>query len=271
MSQTVYSYEEVYNSTLEYFNGDELAAKVFIKDKKRGDKVVCFRTSGIYCIKNIFNNKKYIGGSRNIYIRIRDHINKLINNSHRNCHLQNSFNTYGLNAFTFFIVEKCNYKKIEKNEQKWIDFFDTTDRNLGYNIRPTSDNRILSEETKLKISVANKGRKFSKEHIYNLSKSHIGVSFSKKHKLNHKKAMSLLFKLKNPETFRCLMCEKIFKSKGHNKPICCSEICLQRHYRKIGKYNIDRKCIVCGRVFITNRYRNSKICSNQCIGIYRRK
>ena len=30
MSQKVYSYEDVYNSTLEYFNGDELATKVFI-------------------------------------------------------------------------------------------------------------------------------------------------------------------------------------------------------------------------------------------------
>lgn len=71
----------------------------------------------IYMIKNKVNNKVYIGQTKSIEIRWKEHINKLKANKHVNVHLQNSWNKYGLDSFEFLIIdsaesidEKCVYK-----------------------------------------------------------------------------------------------------------------------------------------------------------------
>lgn len=40
--------------------------------------------SGIYCFRNIINNKRYIGKSNNINHRKNQHLSKLRNNKHKN-------------------------------------------------------------------------------------------------------------------------------------------------------------------------------------------
>ena len=57
--------------------------------------------TGIYIIKNILNNKKYVGSSTNIGKRWRDHKWYLKENKHHNSHLQASYNKYGLDSFEF--------------------------------------------------------------------------------------------------------------------------------------------------------------------------
>ena len=65
----------------------------------------------IYEIKNIKNNKKYIGSSSNYVVRWKRHLNELIKNKHHCIYLQRSFNTYGLESFIFNIVEECSSKE----------------------------------------------------------------------------------------------------------------------------------------------------------------
>lgn len=50
--------------------------------------------SGIYQIRNTFNNKKYIGSSVNLRRRYREHFNTLINGTHYNSKIQRAFNKY---------------------------------------------------------------------------------------------------------------------------------------------------------------------------------
>ena len=47
--------------------------------------VIC----GIYCIENLVNHKKYIGQSKDIFKRWRQHRSELNTNIHYNSHLQN--------------------------------------------------------------------------------------------------------------------------------------------------------------------------------------
>ena len=113
---------------------------------------------GVYQIKNIVNSKIYIGSSIDIHTRWKQHLNKLNKNSHTNEHLQNAWNKYGKDNFEFKIVELCDENILREKEQFYINKFNCTDDNLGYNIMPTTDMSMLSDETKSKISNTLKGK-----------------------------------------------------------------------------------------------------------------
>lgn len=82
-------------------------------------------TTGIYCIHNKINDRRYIGQAKNAELRMRGHLNWLRKGIHGNNHLQSSFSKYGEENFEFYILEKCssNKKVLTKNEQKWMDEF----------------------------------------------------------------------------------------------------------------------------------------------------
>lgn len=61
--------------------------------------------SGIYIIKNIINNKVYVGESINILKRWEQHTNELKSNCHHSYKLQNDWNLYGENNFEFKIIK----------------------------------------------------------------------------------------------------------------------------------------------------------------------
>lgn len=76
---------------------------------------------GVYKIVNIKNNKIYVGSSLDIESRIKTHFSNLLNNKHRNLHLQNSFNKYGENCFIWEVLEICNKDLLLTKEQYYID------------------------------------------------------------------------------------------------------------------------------------------------------
>lgn len=117
-------------------------------------------TSGIYQIRNTVNGKCYIGSSVDTEGRWWTHHWQLINGSHHNVYLQRSWNKYGRDAFVFEILEEIDTEFLLDREQSYLDalFKDL------YNISPTAGSTLgavngpLSEEHRLKISKANKGR-----------------------------------------------------------------------------------------------------------------
>lgn len=103
-------------------------------------------SSGIYSITNIKNGKKYIGSAKNFKIRWNRHINHLKKNKHCNVYLQRIYNKYGLDIFKFEIIEKCEYNKdiILEKENYYIEYFDSKNSKMGYNLSDASFGDYLS-------------------------------------------------------------------------------------------------------------------------------
>ena len=86
---------------------------------------------GIYCITNLINGKKYIGQSRNIEKRWKKH-RRSINSKNNKTYLHNAFCKYGLDNFSFEVLEECKVEDLNEKEIYWISFYDTYKN--GYNL-----------------------------------------------------------------------------------------------------------------------------------------
>jgi group I intron endonuclease len=76
---------------------------------------------GVYKIKNIINNKVYIGSSKNIENRWKQHIYELNKNNHHSIKLQRAWNKYGKDNFKFEVIEECDIDRLLYLEQYYID------------------------------------------------------------------------------------------------------------------------------------------------------
>lgn len=153
--------------------------------------------SAIYAIRNIFNQKVYVGSAINYEDRWRRHEYSLRDGKHHSRHLQRSWNKYGKDNFVFEILEIVPEKeKLLETEQKWIDHHKSFDREFGYNISPTAGSSLgvkHSKEMRERVSRAVKGRKLSDEAKKNISKSKMGEKnpmFRYKYTKEQRKAMS---------------------------------------------------------------------------------
>ena len=89
---------------------------------------------GIYKITNKINNKKYIGQSIRVKERIAEHKNQLKNNTHHNQYLQNAYNKYGEQNFSYQIICECERDELNDKEIFYIHKYDSFIN--GYNLTP---------------------------------------------------------------------------------------------------------------------------------------
>ena len=112
---------------------------------------------GVYIIINNINQKCYIGKSEDINTRWYNHIYELNHGTHPNTHLQNAWNLYGEDSFTFKVLCECKTEDdINALEIKYIKEYDSCNPDIGYNIALGGQGGRMSETTKQKISVSHR-------------------------------------------------------------------------------------------------------------------
>ena len=132
---------------------------------------------GIYKIISPLG-KIYIGQSIDIYVRFNNYKKLKCKSQLR---IYNSFIKYGVDNHIFKIIEECSLDLLNERERYWQDYYDVLNKNgLNCNLVSTNDlHKVLSEETKLKISNSLIGFKHTQESKDKISKGLIGRPVSK--------------------------------------------------------------------------------------------
>lgn len=143
-----------------------------------------YKVSCIYEIRNLINNKIYVGSTNNLMYRRNYHLNHLRKNTHYNQKLQRAWNKYGESNFEVDILMYCEPKLLFYYEQQFLDLWNP-EYNISKNAQvPTKRGGHLSKEHASNISRALTGKKMSDEAKANMSLGQKGKKFSEEtHKL----------------------------------------------------------------------------------------
>jgi group I intron endonuclease len=171
--------------------------------------------TGIYCIENTINGKKYIGQAYNIERRLYEHKYHLKRGTDHSGFLQRAVNKYGIGNFNFYVLETCETDQMNEREIYWISYYQTNNKDCGYNLSRGGEKSLLgykfppefgrkismvkkgtklSEETKRKISIAQKGKILSEETKRRISAGRSGEKhyfWGKHYTEDEKKKLSL--------------------------------------------------------------------------------
>lgn len=154
--------------------------------------------SGIYRILNKINGNCYIGSFLNVEKRYKHHLSTLRHNSSRCSILQKAFNKYGEDNFEFQVILCCKPEYRLYYEQQLI-----RELNSQYNVfTNVSDSPLrqftFTEQSKLKMSIAHKGKKLSEQHKHNISLANKGRVFQKNLKTKLEKLNKIQLLVKKP-------------------------------------------------------------------------
>lgn len=136
---------------------------------------------GVYKITNNLDKKSYIGISVNIEKRWNAHKNPYNWSREANKILYRAFVKYGIQNFSFTVLEECSVEELEEKEKYYIEMYDTYKN--GYNATAGGEDnagdshpghKLTEEDIKdIRISYGNLERK---NEVYERYKNRIGES-----------------------------------------------------------------------------------------------
>lgn len=125
---------------------------------------------GIYCIENNINGKKYIGQSEHIYARWNQHKSMYKTSNYI---LYKAIRKYGIENFSFYIIEQCEKKDLDIKEIYYIDKYNT----YYYGDTPNGYNMTIGGDAPMR------GRKHTDttKQLFSIKRTGSGNSFYGKH------------------------------------------------------------------------------------------
>lgn len=167
-----------------------------------------FKYGVIYKITNLINGKIYIGKTKKtIEIRWCEHKKP----SSKSCsYLKSALKHYDPKNFKIEEIATCFSKEsLNETEIYLIKFYNSTNSSVGYNLSTGGEGGEFSEQTRLKLSLALKGknkRPKTEEEKKHLSKIFTGRKFSlaTKHKMSNS-LMGNTYNKNNPKTSKVII------------------------------------------------------------------
>lgn len=137
--------------------------------------------SGIYCAIHRASLMCYVGSSVDVHRRRIEHLHasntKCLTNFHR------ALREFGADSFDFELLEVCTKENMLEREAFWIKFLGAATLD-GFNTskNPTANyTRQVSQVSRQRHSVANRGKKRTPEHIEKMRQVHLGTKHSPEH------------------------------------------------------------------------------------------
>ena len=151
--------------------------------------------SGIYKITNP-KGKIYIGQSVNPTLRL-SHYKRF--DCKEQPKIYNSLKKYGVENHVFEILCYCDTSELNEKERYYQELYNVLENGLNCRLTNSNDKSgFLSLETRQKMSLSQKGKKFSKESIVKMSNSRKGKTLGKDNpffgKTHKKEVLELLSK-----------------------------------------------------------------------------
>lgn len=212
----------------------------------------------IYKITNKINGKVYIGKTnRSLLERWREHCKP----SSKCLSIHRAIQKYGKENFTVEQIDIANSEtELNKKEIYWIDFYNSSDKNKGYNLTFGGEGCSCNEDTKIKIRNSNTGKRASDETRKKMSLK----SFEKWKNENYSKHMSEVHKGQFVSEHRKKIASEMCKKRvGVKNPMSKIVICIEtgeifNSMKEASiKMNINHKCIclVCkGKLKTAGKY-----------------
>lgn len=156
--------------------------------------------AGIYRIRNLINNKIYIGSTHNKLAKRRgEHVSPLNKNKHKNQYLQSAWNKYGEENFEFSMIEEMIFpvhydaslirEHLHCREAYYIELLNP-EYNLAKVIRGGIIGRIMSEEERIKLGNRKRGVKISEETRNKIKIARAKQIITEEHKEKIRRAMT---------------------------------------------------------------------------------
>lgn len=146
--------KNINNNLIKVWNTGKLKYELFLNNG-----IIIF--GFIYLIRNKINEKKYIGQTtRPLNKRIYEYKAAFKYNKFYNQYLLNAFNKYGWDNFEFSIIDTAQtIDELNNKEIRYIQEYDTTNKEKGYNIEVGGRNAIPDIDTLNKMSKSHLGIK----------------------------------------------------------------------------------------------------------------
>ena len=108
----------------------------------------------IYEARNKINGKRYIGQTiHTLEERKRGHISSMCCS-----YFRRALDKYGVDSFEWNIIDTAETRdELNRKESYWIEFYDTTNRDKGYNLKGDGYNPFLTDRVKKAIGDAQRG------------------------------------------------------------------------------------------------------------------
>lgn len=215
-------------------------------------KTIC----GIYKITNQINGKCYIGQSTNILKRWAEHRNRATSKGSEGYegHFYRSIRKYGLNNFSFEILEECPKEDLNEKEIFYIMKYHSNQKDFGYNLTIGGDSqnpniRKLTDDQVKEI--------FELLDSSNLSQSEIAERYGV--------TQQLISLINQGKSYFSDNKKYPIRSVSRGMKLSCQKrgiIKKEKEKTTENPYIVLLKCKQCGKTFYGGR--NRKYCSSNC-------